>query len=50
MYIIYVKSEKYANGLMISIPSLYKAIKVSIMKDKVMNSSCNDKTSNIIVQ
>ena len=48
MCILYVQNKKYTNGLMMSIPSLYKAIAASEIDDKVMNAFCSNKTSDAI--
>lgn len=47
---LYVQNKKYTNGLMMSIPSLYKAIAASEIEDQVMNAFCRNKTSDVIVQ
>ena len=45
-----MQNKKYANGLMMSIPSLYKAIAASEMEDEVMNAFCSNKASDVILQ
>ena len=50
MCIVYVQNKKYTNGLMMSIPSLYKAIEASKTEDQVMNVFCRNKMSDVIVQ
>lgn len=50
MCILYVQNKKYTNGLMMSIPLLYKAIATSKVEDQVMNVFCSNKTSEVIVQ
>ena len=45
-----MRNKKYNNGLMMSIPLLYKAIAASEMEDEVMNAFCSNKSSNILVQ
>jgi hypothetical protein len=44
-----VQNKRYTNGLMMSIPSLYKAIAASEIEDQVMNAFCSNKTSDVIV-
>ena len=50
MCIVYVQNKKYTNGLMMSIPSLYKTIAASEMEDEVMNAFCSHKKSDVIVR
>jgi len=42
------QNKKYINGLMMSVPSLYKAIFASEMEDEVMNAFCSNNTSDVI--
>ncbi len=50
MCMLSVQNKKYTNGLMMSIPSLYKALAASEREDQVMNVFCSSKTSNVIVK
>ena len=50
MCIVYVQNKKYTNGLMMSIPSLYKTIAASEVEDEVMNAFCSNKKSDVIVR
>lgn len=43
------QNKKYINGLMMSVPSLYKAIFASEMEDEVMNAFCSNNTSDVIL-
>ena len=45
-----VQNKKYTNGIMMSIPSLYKAIAASDIEDQVMNAFCSNNTSDLIVR
>ena len=45
-----MQNKKYTNGLMMSIPSLYKAIAASEMEDEVMNAFCSNTASDVILQ
>ena len=47
---LYMQNKKYTNGLMMSIPSLYKALAANKREDQVMNVFCNSKTSNVIIK
>ena len=49
VYIICAK-QKYTNGLMTSILSLYKPIEASEMEDEVMSAFCSNEKSNLVVQ
>jgi hypothetical protein len=45
-----VKNINYINGLMMSIPSLYKAIAASEMGDEIMNDFSTAEISDVIEQ
>lgn len=49
VYIICTK-QRYTNGLMTSILSLYKPIAASEMEDEVMSAFCSNEKSNGVVQ